>query len=308
MKRDFLCIGGALIDRKYVLHAPARPATSNPGAMRVSFGGVARNISETLVKLGCTVALAAAIGDDAAGDALAVALGNAGVDTRRIIRMAGKATPEYAAILDHQTHELVIAVVAMDQAEACMEQEVLAIAAKVDAQTIVFADANLSAGAMVDVIGRRKANGFLLAVDAVSIPKSKRLPADLAGVDLVFMNADEAGHYLDRTAAPNDLALGLVAHGAKAAVVTDGAAGAWCASESHVFHQAAFSAKVADVTGAGDSLIATTLWRIGEGDRLEQALGYGVLAASLTTESVESVHPMLSPGFLETNHWRIGKT
>jgi pseudouridine kinase len=307
MAREFLCIGGALIDRKYVLHGPVQQATSNPGSVAMSFGGVARNISDNLARLGNAVALAAAIGDDASGNALVAALVRSGVRTDLLIRMVDHATPEYAAILAHQSHELVLAVVAMDHAETRMEQEAGRIALSAGPDSIVFADANLSPRAIGAAIDAKKRKGFLLAVDAVSNPKAMRLPRDLTGIDLVFMNADEAAAWFGKPASPEALAKALVQHGAGAAIVTQGAAGAVLATSEGTRHQPAFTAKVADVTGAGDSLIAATLWRLGKGDRLPDALTYGVLAASLTTESLESVHPSLSAGFLEANLWRIGK-
>ncbi len=96
----FLCIGGAMIDRKYELHGPLIAATSNPGVVRTSHGGVARNIAENLARLGADVALAAAIGDDDGGRSILSALAGVGVDTRAMIVMAGEATAEYAAVLE----------------------------------------------------------------------------------------------------------------------------------------------------------------------------------------------------------------
>jgi pseudouridine kinase len=221
--------------------------------------------------------------------------------------MQGRPSPEYVAILAAQSRELVMAVVAMDEAEALMDREAGRMAARAKPGAILFADANLSNRALRDVIMAAQEKHHMLAIDAVSIPKAKRLPQNLEGIGLVFMNADEAAAYLGQSASPAQMTLGLVARGAAAAVVTNGEQGAWCANSTALTHQLAFKTIVEDVTGAGDSLIAATLWRLGKGDTLEAALAYGVLAASLTTESRESVHPSLSPGFLEANHWRIGK-
>jgi len=58
------CICGAHIDRRGVLRAPAVFGTSNPGDVRVDFGGVARNVAHNLARLGCAVTLLSRIGDD----------------------------------------------------------------------------------------------------------------------------------------------------------------------------------------------------------------------------------------------------
>ena len=301
----FICIGGALIDRKYVLHGPLLAGTSNPGTVSITFGGVARNIAENLARLGNKVALAAAIGADSGGAALRADLISLGVDTTALILMPDHPTAEYAAILQAGNRELALAVVAMDAAEHAIEHGLNALMAQIPAETIVFADANLSQAALQILLAAQQRVGFRLALDAVSISKAQRLPHRLDGVDLIFMNTDEAQSYLGTTAKPADLARYLTERGANRAIVTAGANGAY-------FHDGAIGnqcdgidAQVADVTGAGDSLIAATLWRIAQGDTLGSAIGWGILAAGLTVESTKSVRPDLSADFLIANRWRI---
>jgi pseudouridine kinase len=303
----FLCIGGAMIDRKYELHGPLIAATSNPGQVRVSQGGVARNITENLARLGADVSLAAAIGDDASGAGILAILHGLGVDTAPMIVMQGQPTAEYAAVLEHGTHDLALAVVAMDHAEQRLAAEIPAILFHAEAGMTVFADGNLPREAMSAVISAARRIGFDLAVDAVSIAKARRLPADLSGISILFMNADEAAELLAMPAAGTSaMAAALVQRGAARAVVTAGAAGAFAQDGAKGSHTPALTANVADVTGAGDSLIAATLWRLSLGDALEAALRWGVLSAGLTVESDKSVLPELSADFLAAQHWRIG--
>jgi pseudouridine kinase len=302
----FLCIGGAMIDRKYELHGPLIDGTSNPGRVRVSHGGVARNITENLARLGCDVALAAAVGEDEGGRAILAALLALGVGTHPMIVMAGEATAEYAAVLQPDTRDLALAVVAMDHAEARIAADISLVLAHAGAGMTVFADANLPRAAMAEVIAAAQAKGFALAVDAVSIAKARRLPQDLSGIDTLFMNLDEAADMLglDRSS-PALLAEALVSRGARQAVVTDGAGGAYAAVPGETGFCPALRAQVADVTGAGDSLIAATLWRLSLGDSLFDALDWGVLAAGLTVESDKSVLPQMSADFLAAQRWRI---
>ena len=57
-----------------------RAGTSNPASAGASFGGVARNVAETLARLENAVALVSRVGDDAGGAALVSALGALGCD------------------------------------------------------------------------------------------------------------------------------------------------------------------------------------------------------------------------------------
>ena len=52
-----LVIGAAGLDTKGHAHGSLRTGTSNPGTIRISFGGVARNVAENLARLGERVVL-----------------------------------------------------------------------------------------------------------------------------------------------------------------------------------------------------------------------------------------------------------
>jgi hypothetical protein len=62
-----ICVGGAVLDRKYRLIEPVVMATSNPAEGFRSFGGVGRNICENLARLGADVAFVSVVGDDENG-------------------------------------------------------------------------------------------------------------------------------------------------------------------------------------------------------------------------------------------------
>ncbi len=236
MSIPILCIGAAMIDRKYELHGPLVPGSSNPGRVVLSHGGVARNIAETIGRLGGQVSLAAAIGADDAGLAIRAHLEASGVDASGLIVMEGQPTAEYAAILAAGSRELALAVVAMDHAEKRIAAEIPTVLKRAQRGMRVFADANLPREALAAVLAASRSSGFALALDAVSVAKAQRLPERLEGLDLLFMNRDEAIACLGADAAPEDMARALVGRGAFRAVVTDGAAGVFAAEGGRSFH------------------------------------------------------------------------
>ncbi len=303
--RTVVCIGGALVDRKYLLRPPVAAASSNPAVVAVSFGGVARNVADNLARLGAPVRLAAAVGRDAAGDALLGALATLGADVALTERMEDAPTAEYAAMLDASTGEMLIAAVAMDHAERRMEQRIGEVLRALPADAIVFADANLSAPTLMAVAAHCRSAGVSLALDAVSIAKSARLPADLTGVDLLVLNSDEAAAISGRSAAPEAQGAALRERGAAAVVVTAGSAGAALSDAAGTMLQPALPVAAIDVTGAGDSLIATLLWRMARGETPRQGLRWAVAAAGLTTETAATVRPDLSADFLEATLSRM---
>ncbi len=54
---DCLCIGGAAVDRSFRLVGPAVLGTSNIASSDSGLGGVARNVAESLARLGARTAL-----------------------------------------------------------------------------------------------------------------------------------------------------------------------------------------------------------------------------------------------------------
>jgi pseudouridine kinase len=270
--------------------------SSNPATMRVSFGGVARNVAEVLARLGADVSLGAAIGRDAAGDALLADCAAIGIGTNLVLRMTDHSTAEYAAVIDAQG--LVVGAAAMADADRALEASLPAILATVQSPVWIFADTNLSASALALLCDHARRTGSFLAIDAVSVAKSARLPARLEGVDLLVMNVDEAASRLGHRSGPGDLVLALREAGAAMAVVTSGSGGVHGVSADGVVHCPAMPVDVVDVTGAGDNLTAALLWRLSLGDSLGAALPWGVAAATLALETSATVPSNLSADFL----------
>lgn len=88
--------------------------------------------------------------------------------------------------------------------------------------------------------------------------------------------------------------MALAARGARTIVVTAGADGLWCASTSDCEYLKAAPIEVVDVSGAGDALIAGTLFgRLLAQDPL-MSCKMGLIAAGMTIGSIGRHCPGLS--------------
>lgn len=290
-----LCIGGAAVDRKFRLAEPPRAATSNPGRGVSSFGGVARNVAENLARLGRRAALISAVGDDADGAALVAHLAALGVDTDGVLRRAGAGTAQYVAILGPDG-SLAMAVADMSVLDEAYGELAAALEPRLAEGAWVFADCNAPATALERLVGLARARGARLALDAISAAKARRLPADLTGVACLFLNLDEARSLLGQPRGePGALAAALLARGASALALTLGADGALVCDGESAAHVPAEPAEVADVTGAGDSMIAGALHGLSLGLDLRDAARLGAHLAARTVASAFTVDPALSP-------------
>src|ERR1051325_6605021 len=183
------CIGGAHIDRRGVLRSPALLGTSNPGGIRMDFGGVARNVAHNLAALGCAVRLVSRVGDDDAGRQVIAHAVSAGIDATAIATSQKYATASYTAILEPQG-ELVIGLADMDIYDEITPAVLETALPALRECDLWFVDSNLPGGTIGWLCDQ--AGGIPVAVDAISIAKSRRLPPVLSRVSLLFCNLAQA--------------------------------------------------------------------------------------------------------------------
>lgn len=284
--RPVVCVGALHMDAKARLAGDLIPGTSNPAVVTRTPGGVACNVARSLARLGVPVSLISVIGDDDVGHRLLARAALEGLGVEDVVVRSGSTTAGYTAVLD-QGGSLAFGIADMAIYDD-FGAEVIERAIPHHRGAIWFVDANPAPGA----IEALAAIDEELALDPVSIAKSRRLLPLLARAAVVFPDAGEA-EALTGAADPAAAARALVAAGVGRAVVTVGAQGVVVADGTGMYRRPAFVAgSISDVTGAGDALIAGYLaaWCRGEAD----PVGWGLAAASLTLETLDTVRDDLT--------------
>ena len=276
------CIGGAHIDRHGLLKSPLVPATSNPGNVTTSFGGVARNVAENLARLGREVSMVSRIGDDEAGRAVVAHLQSLGVDTS-MIAVASSPTASYTAILEPDG-ELLLGLADMDLYDEITPA--VLDSGHLREHGLWFADTNLPAQTLSWLVEQG-----MVAVDAISLPKARKLRGLLPRIEILFGTVAQASEITQLGAFLNATEAARALHrlGARAGVVTAGAAGIAVWTGGDVRQLPVLPAEPKDVTGAGDALIAGTLFGLTGGRTLVEAAPLGLAAAAITVESGATV-------------------
>lgn len=305
-RRPIVCIGAANLDRKLRSLAPLVMGTSNPAHADESFGGVARNIAENLVRLGAPVALASAVGSDTAGAALLAHAAGLGIDTSATLQLAGACSGTYTALLDGDG-EMVVALADMALYAHLTPAWLASRAALHMHAAMVVADLNLprdTVAALIDAAGRDQVP---LVIVGVSVPKMAHLPATLAGVRLVIVNEGElaarvggelvarVGRELVTDADFAAACRALQDQGARDVVVTRGALGVFYTTGDGIAHLPATAAQPVDVTGAGDAFAAAVCFTLHGGGDLALACQRGLALSALTLACSQTVCPTLSP-------------
>jgi pseudouridine kinase len=287
-----LCIGAAHLDRKAHASGPVTLGSSNPVSIRRTAGGVARNVAENLARLGLRPALLSRIGADANGAAVLSGLDEAGIDAAFVGFSPAAATASYTALLD-SAGDMAVAFADMaiyDELDEALLEKLLPA---MSAFPVWFADCNLPARSLAFLLDG-KPDHVRLFVDPVSVAKAARLPGALDGIDTLFANLDEAASLAGvRIRAPLDICEAgyrLLARGAGTVVITRGPEGAYLATGAEWLFLPALPARVQDVTGAGDALVAGTI--LGRLSRLapRDALGLGLACAALAVETDDTVY------------------
>lgn len=269
-------------------------ASSNPGSVLSAPGGVARNIAEGLARLGLAASLIGAVGRDPPGRQLLAATAVAGVDVRGVLRGPAP-TGTYAATLDARG-ELLVGVAAMDVLEQLTPRRLARRQRLIAAADLVVADSNLPAATLDWLLAFAARRGLRLAIDAVSVPKARRLRPLLRTrrpLFALFCNRAEAAALTGRTT-PRAAARRLHDLGVRHVCIGLGRRGVLASSGGVQHRVPTLAGDVVDVTGAGDAAVAGTLFGLLRGAPLTTAARYGQAAAALTRAAAQSVSPRLS--------------
>ena len=253
------CFGAANLDRTARCIGELVLRSSNPVVTRQAVGGVARNIAANLVRLGNTVRLTAAVGNDAGGDVLMRALVDDGIDADAL-RYDDATTASYTAVLDRDG-ELLIGLADMAVYDR-ITGEALAPALTEDRADARLVEANLPHNAL-DAATSDLPPATTLAASTVSTPKAARLAPFLDRFDLVFANRAEASVLsgIDIQTADDALraAEAICEKGVRTTFVTLGPRGAVAASGDQRISLPAIPGAARDVVGAGDAFAAGAL-------------------------------------------------
>ncbi|MBI5156641.1 MAG: carbohydrate kinase [Acidimicrobiia bacterium] len=283
--RPVVCVGALHVDAKARVLGPVRTGTSNPANVTRTPGGVACNVARSLARLGVPVSLVSVVGDDEIGRGLLSRLAGEGVGIDDVIVLPDAATAGYTAVLD-EAGALVLGIADMSIYDRLDAAVVAPAVARYGGSALWCADANPAPGGLAALAPV----AATLHLDPVSVAKAPRLRSVLAGSAAVFPDAAEAAALTGCEDAAEAAAV-LLQAGTGRVVVTLGPAGVFD-SATAARRPAVASGPIADVTGAGDALLAGFLAAIARGE--SDPLGWGLAAASLAVETLETVPGDLS--------------
>lgn len=268
---------------------------SNPGAVRMSPGGVGRNIAHNMSLLGLDVRLVTAFGDDVYAQKLAAVCGELGIDISQSPVIPGGHTSTYLFVND-ESGDMQLAVSDMDIYDHLTPQVLQSRRQLLDGSQVVVLDTNLPAETVAWVAKNCRAPIF---ADPVSTAKAEKLRPVLGRLHTLKPNRIEA-ELLSGVAISDDASLrraadALLETGLHRVFISLGADGVFAADRSgQVLHLPAPEGNIISTTGCGDSFMAALAWAYLQGSDLERSARAGLAASTITMASADTINPAMS--------------
>ena len=276
------------------------PQDSNPGKVRMSLGGVGRNIAHNLALLEVDVRLLTAFGDDLYAQKIAASCGELGIDISQSLQVPGAATSTYLFISD-EGGDMAVAVSDMDIYDHITPHWLSSRQALLDnAQLIVF-DTNIPAESIAWLAEHAKVPLF---ADPVSTAKAEKLRGVLGKLHTLKPNRLEAellsGVTITDRASLDRCADVLLDTGLRRVLLSLGGDGIYAADHRERVLLPCLPGQMVNTTGCGDAAMAAVAWAYLEGTDLRDTALAALAAGSIAMESPETINPNLNPLALKT--------
>ncbi len=298
-----LGIGAANVD----IHGKSKKGIqlrdSNPGKMNSSAGGVTRNVSENLARLGAMVKLITALGDDTYAEQIRSECAAAGIDFSHSMVVERHPSSTYISILD-ENGDMYVAMSDMSVLQQMNMDYLKGKGGIIGGAKYITMDAGLPEAVLegiLDIYGKQAP----IFVDPVSCTYAEKLKPIIGRIDTIKPNKLEteviSGIKIESEADLERAADALLEKGLKHIYISLGMDGCFYMNRDGVKIKRSLRPleRMENATGGGDAFMAAVLYaRLHDVDvshTIDLALAAGIAAISYKT----TIHPNMSIALLE---------
>lgn len=288
-------VGGSNIDIQGFPQNKLIMQDSNIGSVKISLGGVGRNIAENLTRLGIETRLISAVGDDPYGHMILDEARSIGLDMSESLVLKGESTSTYLSILD-ETHDMAVAIAHMDSIQRMTPDFIKAKRTLIDHAQLILCDTNLPYEVLVTLVTTfRKTPIFL---DTVSTAKAAKIKDLIGKFHTIKPNKLEAeilsGIPIHSEKDMEKAAQILHAQGVKRIFISLGSEGVFVSDEGKMAKYAASPVTMVNATGAGDAFMAGLAAAFIQGKTTEEASYMAMAVASIALSHEDTINPAMS--------------
>ena len=296
----YICvIGGSNIDiqgfpdKKLIYH------DSNPGELKISLGGVGRNIAENLCLLGIKTNLISVIGNDVYGERILTHAKEINLDMNDSLRISDRTTSTYLSILD-DNGEMAVALAAMDIIQELNIEFIKQKSSVINGAKISIIDTNLNKDVIEYIVSSNSKCEFFL--DTVSTSKAEKIRDIIGCFHTVKPNLIEAETLSNIKICDNeDLKQAseiLLKKGCKNIFITSKEGVFYNNGDEHDFIKVPRHTPV-NATGAGDSFMAALAYSHFCNLDIRESTENAIAASILTLLHEDTINPNLNINSIE---------
>ena len=292
--RYVVVVGGVNMDIGGKSYAPLVASDSNPGKVKLSLGGVGRNIAHNLSLLGADVRMLTAFGDDVYGQKVVASCAELGIDIGHACRVPDGVTSTYLYLMDDKG-EMALAVSDMEICKKItpaylssnmgllQNAQLVIVDANIPQESLIWLAENCTAPLFCDPVSTAKAEKLRPILDRIHTLKPNRLEAELL-----------SGMKIESKADMEKAADKLMERGVNRLFISLGGGGVFAAMGKEKLWLPNLPGKMVNTTGCGDAFMAAIGWAYLEGLGLKETALAGLAAGCISMESEETINPAMS--------------
>lgn len=289
---DIVIVGGINIDIEGYPYKDLKEQDSNPGRIKIAYGGVGRNVAENAARMGEKVAMLSVIGSDELGRGAKAHLESLGVDVSMIREVPGRGSAIYLSILD-ANRDMHLGLCDMEIIEEMTAEDIAEANQMFKDASAVALDGNLEEKMLRDVT--EILAGKRLFYDPVSANKAVRAKDYIGRFHSIKPNLIEAevlsGMKIETEGDLRAAAEYFLDKGVKNIYITLNSEGVFFKNkEKEGFIKPAKSIKIESATGAGDAFSATILYGMAHNLEIDEIAALGMAASQIAMESEKAVN------------------
>lgn len=293
---EILIIGGINIDIEGCPYQKLKYQDSNPGRVKISYGGVGRNIAENAVRLGADVAMVSAIGCDELGRGAKAHLAELGADVSMVREIKTASSAIYLAILNEE-RDMELGVSDMDIIENITPEYLKENAEKFENVKAVALDGNLEENQLGEIMSMFADKKIFF--DPVSANKAVRAKNVIGKFHSIKPNLIEAevlsGIKIENEDDVKRAGEWFIERGVENVFITLNKDGVYYKNkEKEGFIRPPKCIKIESATGAGDAFSSVILIGMAGGMEIDEIAKLGMAASQVAMESEKAVNDKMN--------------
>ena len=290
-----LVVGGANIDIQGFPHVDFNFYDSNPGEIKISNGGVGRNVAENLAKMDVNVKLLTVLGDDQYGQKILKETRFSGVDMEDVLILEGEKTSSYLYILNEKG-EMVAAISHMDIFDKMTPDYIKKKAHLFQNACTIVLDANLPDMAIGHIVHSFANTPIFL--EPVSSTKAEKVKHNIGAFHTIKPNLIEAEMLLGKDInTQEDIQKAgeiFINKGVEQVFISLGEKGIFYRNRDISGNLQLPKVKVVNTTGSGDAFLAGLVYGFLKGMSIHETARFSLAASALTLSHEDAINPNIS--------------